>query len=463
MLHIIRRKLHIIKTVIHVNKKSYRDEDILKACIKEEGICGATRRPTFRIAYTNINNPIKLTSTSSFREKEMIPLLSSTIPSSIKDNNLMIESMYFNDINAEALDFQVDVAAFPNNIGKKNLKEIISNPPSAILVLATAGFNSVEFIKRLNTILTNKTRVILSVSFGLPEKNLHPYIFPTSKDIMMIHNSDKSDTSVITSATGIALYGNIELEELAQYCKRVNGQYLLRSFMPDDIEKILFVPTNIPQLLANKTKLANGTILEGGHHLSNLPLFSIGEIIFPGQSLHVNIFEPRYRKMLKACLEENSYIGVNLVGSTIGTIVQVESINHINPITGEAQVSLRGCCRFRSLGKLSEIEEGFGLIVAEKVECFTDLESKKLSDHDEILTEAEGIIRYYIKAHNLDIPMSSFDSIEKISFFMAFLCTSFTSAPQKQYWLEQKDAQSRLRECLKTLKEFTSAATNKTL
>lgn len=456
----IRRNLHIIRTVINANKKSYLDEDILKACIREEGICGAKRRPTFRISYTNINNPIKLRSTINFRNKEATPLLSSTIPSHYKE--YIIESMYFNDVNAEALEFQVDNAAFPNNIGNKSLKDIVSNPPSAVLILATAGFNSVEFIKRLNTILTNKTRIILSVSFGLPEKNLHPYIFPTSQDLL---TNDRSETSsVITGATGIALFGNIELEELSQYCKRVNGQYLLRTFMPDEIEKILFVPTNIPDLLAKKTKLLNGaTTLEAGNILHNLPLFSIGEIVFPGQVLNVNIFEPRYRKMLKSCLEESSYIGVNLVGSNVGTVVQVESINHLNPITGEAQVSLRGCCRFLSVGKVSEIEEGFGLVVADKVQCFTDDEGKKISNNDELLTEAEGIIRYYIKAHNLDIPMSFFDSTEKISFFMAFLCATFCSASQKQYWLEQKDSYLRLQECLKTLKEFTSAAYNKNM
>jgi len=480
-----RRNLHIIRTVINCGKhKYYKDEDVLKACIIEEGKCGATRRPTFRIAYTNINNPIKLISSVNFREKEAVPLLSSTIPSQYKDNNLIIESMYFNDIHAEALDFQVDNAAFPNKIGKKGLKDIVMNPPSAVLVLATAGFNSVEFIKRMNTILTTKTKVVSSISFGLPEKNLHGYIFPTTKDTIssstkdttttttttindktINDKNDKIDTCVITGATGIALFGNIELDELAQYCKRVNGQYLLRSFMPDDIEKILFVPTNIPELLKKKTKLDNDTkyTLEPGKVIYNLPLFSIGEIIFPGQELNVNIFEPRYRKMLKQCLEESSYFGVNLVGSSVGTIVKVESINQINPITGEAQVTLRGCCRFKSLGKFIEQEEAFGLISAMKVQCFVDEESKKIPTNDELLTEAEGIIRYYGKAHNLDLPMSFFDSTEKISFFMAFLCTTFTSAPQKQYWLEQKDSYARLSEAVKLLREFTTAAYNKNM
>jgi Lon protease-like protein len=277
--------------------------------------------------------------------------------------------------------------------------------------------------------------------------------------------NDNKIGSVITGATGIALFGHIELDELAQYCKRVNGQYLLRSFMPDDIEKILFVPSNIPELLKKKTKLDNDTknLLEPGKIIYNLPLFSIGEIIFPGQELNVNIFEPRYRKMLKQCLEDSSYFGVNLVGSTVGTIVKVESITQINPITGEAQVTLRGCCRFKSLGKFVELEEGFGLISALKVQCFVDEESKNVPSNDELLIEAEGIIRYYIKAHNLDLPMSFFDSTEKISFFMAFLCTTFTSAPQKQFWLEQKDSYARLSEAVKLLREFTTAAYNKNM
>lgn len=44
-----------------------------------------------------------------------------------------------------------------------------------------------------------------------------------------------------------------------------------------------------------------------------LPLFPLFTVLFPGMPLHLHIFEPRYRLMIKRCLERNQPFGVVLI------------------------------------------------------------------------------------------------------------------------------------------------------
>ncbi len=44
-----------------------------------------------------------------------------------------------------------------------------------------------------------------------------------------------------------------------------------------------------------------------------LPLFPLHTVLFPGTLLHLNIFEPRYKIMLRKCLAKNEPFGVVLI------------------------------------------------------------------------------------------------------------------------------------------------------
>ncbi len=44
-----------------------------------------------------------------------------------------------------------------------------------------------------------------------------------------------------------------------------------------------------------------------------LPLFPLNTVLFPGLPLKLNIFEPRYKQMLKRCLETGEMFGVVLI------------------------------------------------------------------------------------------------------------------------------------------------------
>ena len=43
-----------------------------------------------------------------------------------------------------------------------------------------------------------------------------------------------------------------------------------------------------------------------------LPLFPLNVVLFPGQTLPLHIFEPRYRAMIQRCIENDTPFGVLL-------------------------------------------------------------------------------------------------------------------------------------------------------
>jgi len=66
-----------------------------------------------------------------------------------------------------------------------------------------------------------------------------------------------------------------------------------------------------------------------------IPLFPLNVVLLPGASLPLHIFEPRYKEMVKDCLEEKSEFGMLLalpkgvakVGCTAEILEVVKSYN----------------------------------------------------------------------------------------------------------------------------------------
>ena len=56
-----------------------------------------------------------------------------------------------------------------------------------------------------------------------------------------------------------------------------------------------------------------------------MPLFPLDLVLFPGVALPLHIFEPRYRLMVKRCLESRTPFGViNISGGQLATIGTIE-------------------------------------------------------------------------------------------------------------------------------------------
>ena len=70
---------------------------------------------------------------------------------------------------------------------------------------------------------------------------------------------------------------------------------------------------------------------------TNLALFVSNTVHFPGCPLSLHLFEPRYLKMVKECLEGSHTFGTLLVKpdgelEDVGTAVQIQSVQVVHPL-----------------------------------------------------------------------------------------------------------------------------------
>ena len=84
---------------------------------------------------------------------------------------------------------------------------------------------------------------------------------------------------------------------------------------------------------------------------NQLPLFILDVVLFPNMQLPLHIFEPRYRLMLRRCLEGSRKFGiisvVNGQLAKIGTTAVIET--HVKLPDGRSLVTTRGDQRFQLL------------------------------------------------------------------------------------------------------------------
>lgn len=81
-----------------------------------------------------------------------------------------------------------------------------------------------------------------------------------------------------------------------------------------------------------------------------LPLFPLQLVAFPGESLNLHIFEPRYRQLAKACEEEGATFGIpayiNGKVMEVGTEMRLVAVEKRYP-NGELDIRTEGIRPFR--------------------------------------------------------------------------------------------------------------------
>lgn len=93
------------------------------------------------------------------------------------------------------------------------------------------------------------------------------------------------------------------------------------------------------------------------HQYEELPLFPLNTVIFPYATLQLHIFEPRYREMIRQCLEYDRPFGIVLIraGSEtsevidpymVGTVVRIVKVLHQYD-DGRMDIQVIGERRFR--------------------------------------------------------------------------------------------------------------------
>ncbi|HNT53591.1 MAG TPA: LON peptidase substrate-binding domain-containing protein [Anaerolineaceae bacterium] len=93
--------------------------------------------------------------------------------------------------------------------------------------------------------------------------------------------------------------------------------------------------------------------------MRTIPLFPLNTVLFPGMPLELHIFEPRYRQMIKRCLDEQVPFGVVMIRSGLeanGPLAEVFSIGctaeiaHVDPLAdGRMNLLVVGTERFEIL------------------------------------------------------------------------------------------------------------------
>lgn len=89
-----------------------------------------------------------------------------------------------------------------------------------------------------------------------------------------------------------------------------------------------------------------------------LPLFPLHLVLFPGRPLPLHIFEPRYRQMLRDCLDGDRRFGILAIRAgraarpdaevfEVGTVTQIEAVEELPD--GRSDIFTRGVQRFRLL------------------------------------------------------------------------------------------------------------------
>lgn len=85
---------------------------------------------------------------------------------------------------------------------------------------------------------------------------------------------------------------------------------------------------------------------------SELPLFPLNIVLFPGMVLPLHIFEPRYRRMLAVCLDQQIPFGLILDGEPrprqVGTAAHIERVERLSD--GRSNILTVGRERFRVTG-----------------------------------------------------------------------------------------------------------------
>jgi len=83
-----------------------------------------------------------------------------------------------------------------------------------------------------------------------------------------------------------------------------------------------------------------------------IPIFPLGVVVYPGESLNLHIFEPRYIQLVKECDAEKKAFGIPTIINNhlneMGTLVEISEITTVYD-NGELDIKTHGVKVFRTL------------------------------------------------------------------------------------------------------------------
>jgi hypothetical protein len=91
-----------------------------------------------------------------------------------------------------------------------------------------------------------------------------------------------------------------------------------------------------------------------------IPVFPLGIVVYPGESVNLHIFEPRYKQLINECYAESKPFGIPTVINNklneMGTLVRItEMVNTYD--NGEMDIKTQGVLVFRVLEMIRSIPD----------------------------------------------------------------------------------------------------------
>lgn len=91
-----------------------------------------------------------------------------------------------------------------------------------------------------------------------------------------------------------------------------------------------------------------------------IPIFPLNVVVYPGESLNLHIFEPRYRQLISECHEQKKLFGIPTVIESklkdFGSLVEITELSKVYD-NGEMDIKTKGIRIFRILELIKEIPD----------------------------------------------------------------------------------------------------------
>jgi Lon protease-like protein len=145
-----------------------------------------------------------------------------------------------------------------------------------------------------------------------------------------------------------------------------------------------------------------------------IPLFPLGIVIYPNEKLHLHIFEPRYKQLIRECFDLKKPFGIPTVLNNrlqdLGTLVEIREIVQEYE-NGEFDINTQGIKVFRTLEVIKQVPEKLysGAIVNYPENNFDDGDDKLMKTIVTGVREVHRLLNISKDFKKTDEQLTSYD------------------------------------------------------
>jgi len=180
-----------------------------------------------------------------------------------------------------------------------------------------------------------------------------------------------------------------------------------------------------------------------------LPIFPLeGAVLFPGGSLPLNIFEPRYLNMAQDALQTHRLVGMiqprdqQRVPALCDVGCAGRITKYLETSDGRLEIVLSGVCRFQIKREMDTVR-GYRLVVPDWSGFETDYDEQTVSESAVAMLHAA--LRAYFETHDIDAYWKLLDEIDPEVQVNMLPGSLSLASEDKQLLLEASNLEERAR------------------